>query len=151
MSLFGNLGSTERKTGTLFGSTAAPPGGLFGNSQNQNQQQQQPSLFGASAANTQQNTNAGGLFGGLGQSQQNTQQQQQQPNMGASVMGGLVRPAPSLHQSQVQQLQQQQQVLPKLRQSTADKFTNMYIDGASMYQRPSQRALLTLCRGEVCS
>ncbi|KAK3216680.1 hypothetical protein GRF29_1g639429 [Pseudopithomyces chartarum] len=135
----------ERKTGTMFGSTTTPAGGAFGNSQNQTQQ---PSLFGASAANTQQNNNAGGGFGGFGQSQQNNnaggafgggfgqsqqfsqqQQQQQQNNMNVSVMGGLVRAAPSLDPSRVQQLQQQQQALPKLRQSVADKFTNTYIDG----------------------
>ena len=148
----------------MFGSTTTPAGGVFGNSQNQTQQ---PSLFGASA-NTQQNNNAGGGFGGFGQSQQNnnaggafgggfgqsqqfSQQQQQQNNMNASVMGGLVRAAPSLDPSRVQQLQQQQQALPKLRQSVADKFTNTYIDGTSTYSTASQRALLTSCRGEVCS
>lgn len=151
----------------MFGSTTTPAGGAFGNSQNQTQQ---PSLFGASAANTQQNNNAGGGFGGFGQSQQNNnaggafgggfgqsqqfsqqQQQQQQNNMNVSVMGGLVRAAPSLDPSRVQQLQQQQQALPKLRQSVADKFTNTYIDGTSTYSTASQRALLTSRRGKVCS
>lgn len=134
----------------MFGSTTTPAGGAFGNSQNQTQQ---PSLFGASAANTQQNNNAGGGFGGFGQSQQFSQQQQQQQqnNMNVSVMGGLVRAAPSLDPSRVQQLQQQQQALPKLRQSVADKFTNTYIDGTSTYSTASQRALLTSRRGKVCS
>ncbi|KAL5404819.1 hypothetical protein PMIN03_008879 [Paraphaeosphaeria minitans] len=148
MSLFGNLGQTaqtERKTGTLFGSTTAPPGGLFGSSQNQNQQQQQqPSLFAGSTANNQQNANTNSLFGGLNQSQQqNTQQNaggsmfggglgqsQQQQNMGSSVMGGLVRPAPSLDPNQQQQIQQQQQAIPQLRQSVHDRFASASLNGA---------------------
>ncbi|KAF9731822.1 hypothetical protein PMIN06_007794 [Paraphaeosphaeria minitans] len=147
MSLFGNLGQTaqtERKTGTLFGSTTAPPGGLFGSSQNQNQQQQQPSLFAGSTANNQQNANTNSLFGGLNQSQQqNTQQNaggsmfggglgqsQQQQNMGSSVMGGLVCPAPSLDPNQQQQIQQQQQAIPQLRQSVHDRFASASLNGA---------------------
>lgn len=135
---------------------------MFGNSQAQTQQ---PSLFGASAANTQQNNNTGGAFGGFGQSQQNNnaggafgglgqsqqfsqQQQQQQNNMGASIMGGFVRPTPTLHQSQVQQLQQQQQALPKLRQSVADKFTNTYIDGASTYSTGTTTSFADITQGK---
>lgn len=117
---FGNLGGStataEKKTGTLFGSTTAPAGGLFG----QSQQQQQPantgqsSLFGSTAAapqtnnlfgsSTQQNT-GGGLFG-QPQQQQNAsamlfnQPQQQQQNAGASLFG---------QPQQQQQGQQQQQ------------------------------------------
>ena len=128
--------NSERKTGTLFGSTTAPPGGLFANSQNQNQNQNQ----------NQQQQN--GLFASLGQSQQNTQQQQQ-PNPGASVMGGIVRPTPQLHPNHAQQLQQQQQALPKLRQSTNDKFTTSHLDGTRKHISLSLQASLTCRRGEV--
>jgi nuclear pore complex protein Nup54 len=87
---FGNLGgnqnNTEKKTGTLFGSTTAPAGGLFGNSQANNTQS---GAFGASMAVPPQ---TGGLFGGT--QQQNTggsslfgQQPQQQNNSGGSLFG----------------------------------------------------------------
>ncbi|KAF1918184.1 nucleoporin complex subunit 54-domain-containing protein [Ampelomyces quisqualis] len=122
---FGNLGSTEKKTGTLFGSTTTPAGGLF--SQPQPQQQQpphatQPSLFGSSTApqtgglfgNTQQqNTGGPSLFGQPQQQQQNAgpslfgqpqqQQQQQQPTAASSLWG---QPPPQPQQGQQQQQQQ---------------------------------------------
>ncbi|KAF2033452.1 nucleoporin Nup44 [Setomelanomma holmii] len=86
---FGNLGSTEKKTGTLFGSTTAPAGGLFGQSQQQQPaaQNTQPSLFGGSTQ--QQNTGGSSLFG---QPQQpNTDSglfgQSQQQNAGSSLFG----------------------------------------------------------------
>jgi nuclear pore complex protein Nup54 len=125
-----NLGSTEKKTGTLFGSTTAPAGGLFGQSQQQpqqQQQQQQPAqsgLFGSSAAPQsnslfgapqQQNTGGSSLFGQPQQQQQNAgssmfgqqqQQQQQQQNAGSSVWG---QPPQQQQQQQAQQQQQQQQ------------------------------------------
>lgn len=172
MSLFGN--PAEKKTGTLFGSTAAPPGGLFGQSQSQpTQQQNTGNLFGASqpantGANTggglftpqPTNTNTGGssLFGGtqqqqqpgglFGQSQQQPQQQQQstgglfgqsqqqqqqqQPNPSNSLFGGRLQPAPSLSAAQAQQLQQSQQGLPQLRQSTKDSWASGSLSGHSM-------------------
>ncbi|KAF2640501.1 hypothetical protein P280DRAFT_451246 [Massarina eburnea CBS 473.64] len=154
MSLFGNLGGglgqPERKTGTLFGSTTAPPGGLFG------QSQQQPAssapatggLFGATntAAPQQQNTGGmfsasqnnapSGIFGGAQQNQpggmfaQSQQQnQQQQPSLNNSLFGGLLQPAPTLTQNQIQQLQQSQQGLPNLRQSTKDPWANASFSG----------------------
>lgn len=122
---FGNLGgntaTTEKKTGTLFGSTTAPAGGLFGQSQQQQQPAQSGGLFGSTAAapqtnslfgsSTQQNTGGGGLFGQPQQQQQNAgaslfgqpqQQQQQQQNAGASLFGQPQQ------QQQGQQQQQQQ-------------------------------------------
>jgi nuclear pore complex protein Nup54 len=67
---FGNLGSNtggaEKKTGTLFGSTTAPPGGLFGQPSQQQPQTnttQQPSTGGLFGSSTQP-SNTGGLFGG---------------------------------------------------------------------------------------
>ncbi|KAI4621599.1 hypothetical protein J4E80_003969 [Alternaria sp. BMP 0032] len=90
---FGNPAGGEKKTGTLFGSTTAPAGGLFGQSQQQQPQQAnatQSSLFGSSTAPQQNNTNS--LFG-------STQPQQQQQNSGSSLFG----------QPQQQQQQQQQQ------------------------------------------
>jgi nuclear pore complex protein Nup54 len=174
MSLFGNVGQTERKTGTLFGSTIAPPGGLFGQSQ-QSTSQPAPSLFGASAAPQQQQSTGlfgqsaaqpqqtGGLFGSTAapqqqqqqnaslfgasqqQQQQNTgslftqsqlQQQpqvQQQPNFNNSLFGGKLQPAPALNPVQAQQLQQQQQALPQLRQSLDKPFASSSLQGQSMY------------------
>ncbi|KAF2816193.1 uncharacterized protein BDZ99DRAFT_542490 [Mytilinidion resinicola] len=71
--LFGNLGQQKPATPSLFGSTQAKPSpSLFGASLQQPQQQQtqqQPSLFGGMAPqNTQTNTLGGGL-GQFGQSQ----------------------------------------------------------------------------------
>ncbi|KAH8716969.1 nucleoporin complex subunit 54-domain-containing protein [Phaeosphaeriaceae sp. PMI808] len=113
---FGNsTANTEKKTGTLFGSTTAPAGGLFGQSQQQQQQQTpaQPSLFGGAAApqgnslfgaSQQQNTGGSSLFGQP--QQQNTatpslfgQPQQQQNAAGSSLFG---------QPQQQQQVQQQQ-------------------------------------------
>lgn len=88
---FGNTGG-EKKTGTLFGSTTAPAGGLFGGSLQQPQQSNAsaPSLFGTSTAAP----STGGLFG-------STQQQPQQ-NTGSSLFGGVLG-------GQSQQQQQPQQ------------------------------------------
>lgn len=86
---FGNvggsaLGSTEKRTGTLFGSTTAPAGGLFGQSQQQQPQLNttQSGLFGSAAAapqsnslfgaSQQQNTGGASLFGQPQQAQQQT-------------------------------------------------------------------------------
>lgn len=136
MSLLANLGQTERRTGTLFGSSTAPPGGLFGQSQQQQQQQTsaQPaqSLFGTAPAAQQ----SGGLFGasqpqqtgGLF-SQPQQQQQQQQPNLSNSLFGGRLQPAPSLNAVQAQSLQQSQQGLPQLRQSANAPFPGTSISG----------------------
>jgi nuclear pore complex protein Nup54 len=129
-----NLGNTEKKTGTLFGSTAAPAGGLFGQSQQQQQQPAntaQPSLFGGAAAPQnnslfgsaqQQNTGGSSLFGQPQQQQQNAgsslfgqpqqQQQQQQQNAGSSLWG-----QPQQQQQQQQQVQQQQQQQPAFNNS----------------------------------
>jgi nuclear pore complex protein Nup54 len=118
---FGNLGSnlntTERKTGTLFGSTTAPAGGLFAQPQQQQQQQPantaQPSLFGS----TQQQNTTPSLFGQsqqqntapslFGQPQQQNSgpslfSQPQQQNAGSSLFGQTQQP------QQQQQGQQQQ-------------------------------------------
>jgi nuclear pore complex protein Nup54 len=123
-----NLGSTEKKTGTLFGSTTAPSGGLFGQSQQQQQPANtaQPSLFGGAAApqsnslfgsTQQQNTGGSSLFGQPQQQQQQQnaggslfgqpqqqQQQQQQQNAGSSLWG---QPQQQQQQQQAQQQQQQ--------------------------------------------
>ena len=92
---FANTGG-EKKTGTLFGSTTAPSGGLFGGALQQPQQSNAAgsSLFGASTAAPQ----TGGLFGSI----QQPQPQQQQQNAGSSLFGG------ALGQNQQQQQQQQQ-------------------------------------------
>ncbi|KAJ4985984.1 nucleoporin nup44 [Stagonosporopsis vannaccii] len=89
---FGNA-TGEKKTGTLFGSTTAPAGGLFGGALQQPQQSNAatPGLFGTSATAPQ----TGGLFG-------STQQQPQQ-SAGSSLFGG------GLGQNQQQQQPQQQQ------------------------------------------
>ena len=91
---FGNAGG-EKKTGTLFGSTTAPAGGLFGSALQQPQQSNAAgsSLFGASTAAPQ----TGGLFGSIQQPQQNA------GNAGSSLFGG------TLGQNQQQQQPQQQQ------------------------------------------
>jgi len=168
MSLFGNplnVSQTERKTGTLFGSTSAPTGGLFGQSQQQTNTAQPTSLFGSAAAaqpktgslfgtpSQQQNTGSlfgqsqqqpqtGSLFGQPPPQQQQRQQpaqtsgtlfgqsQQQQANMNNSLFGGLLNPAPALNTAQQQQLMQQQQALPQLRQSSATPFAGAPISGA---------------------
>jgi nuclear pore complex protein Nup54 len=168
---FGNLGSnlnnTERKTGTLFGSTSAPPGGLFAQPQQQQQanslfgstQQQNttPSLFGQSQ---QQNTgsslfsqpqqqNAGSsLFGQSQQPQQQQQGQQQQPSFNNSLFGASLQPAPALNQSQTQVIQQQREGLPQLRQSSAQPYASS-ISGHSRSPCPMACTLLTHCRREV--
>ncbi|KAF1833131.1 hypothetical protein BDW02DRAFT_570319 [Decorospora gaudefroyi] len=146
---FGNLGGGEKKTGTLFGSTSAPPGGLFGQSQQQQPQQSsatQPSLFGSTAAQQnnssslfgqplqgqqQQQQNAGSsLFGQPQQQQQQQQQpQQQQSNMSNSLFGASLQPAPILNNSQAQSIQQQREGLPQLRQSSAQPFAGSTTQG----------------------
>ncbi|KAF2274288.1 uncharacterized protein EI97DRAFT_435374 [Westerdykella ornata] len=114
MSLFGSLGgtsggTTERKTGTLFGSTSAPSTGLFAQNQQQNAPQQQTSsLFGAPKPA------AGGLFGA------SQTQQSQQPSGGlfgasqsqpaqSSLFGNPAPGTSSLFGNTQQQQQQQQQ------------------------------------------
>lgn len=111
--LGGNSGSTEKKTGTLFGSTTAPAGGLFGQSSQQPQANTgQSSLFGSAPpaqnnslfGNTnQQNTGGSSLFGQPQQTNAGSslfgQPQQQQQNAGPSLWG----------QPQQQQQQQSQQ------------------------------------------
>lgn len=117
---FGNAGAgaanAEKRTGTLFGSTTAPPGGLFGQSQQQ-QPAPQSSLFGSTAnaapqsgglfGSAQQNTGGSSLFG------QPQQQQQQQQGGGASLFGQPQQQqqqggASLFGQPQQQQAQQQQ-------------------------------------------
>ncbi|KAH7089882.1 nucleoporin complex subunit 54-domain-containing protein [Paraphoma chrysanthemicola] len=140
---FGNLGGGgEKKTGTLFGSTTAPAGGLFGQSQQQQPQANasQPSLFGSTQ---QQNTGGTSLFGQP--QQQNTgsslfgqpQQQQQQQNTGSSLWG-----QPQQQQQQQQQNagsslwgqpQQQQQQQPQQQQQ--QPFNNSLF-GASLQPAP---------------
>lgn len=134
----GSLGSTEKKTGTLFGSTTAPAGGLFGQSQQQQQSTgtTQPSLFGSAApaaSNSlfggaqQQNTGAS-LFGQpqqnagsslFGQPQQQQQQQQPQQNAGQSLFG---------------QPQQQQQQAPQ------QQTFNNSLFGSSLQPAPALNA-----------
>ncbi|KAF2660141.1 hypothetical protein K491DRAFT_754766 [Lophiostoma macrostomum CBS 122681] len=135
-----SLGGTERKTGTLFGSTAAPAGGLFGTQQQQTAPTQQPapSLFGSTAA-PQQNTgsslfgqvpsNQGSTLFGASQQQQQQQQQAQSQNLTNSVFGGRLNPAPQLPQLQQQQLRQSQNSLPQLRQSTNSAFASTPAQG----------------------
>ncbi|KAH3908378.1 hypothetical protein HBI56_021360 [Parastagonospora nodorum] len=156
---FGNLGgnqnNAEKKTGTLFGSTTAPAGGLFGNSQQQQQpaNNAQPSLFGASTTQSQQPQN-GGLFGGAAQNtgsslfsqpqqnQQNTggslfaqpQQQSQQQNLGGSLFSQPQQQQQNtggglFGQSQQQQQQQGQQ------QQQQPSFNNSLF-GASLQPAP---------------
>ncbi|KAL6708298.1 Nucleoporin nup57 [Coniothyrium glycines] len=160
---FGNVGGGEKKTGTLFGSTTAPAGGLFGQSQNQQAQQPnatQPSLFGSTAAapqtgslfgapQQQQQPTSQSLFGQPQQQQQQQQQQnpgtslfgqpqqqpqqqaqqQQQPNLSNSLFGASLNPAPVLNNTQAQSLQQQQNSLPQLRQSSTQPFTSSTLSG----------------------
>ena len=100
---FGNPAGGEKKTGTLFGSTTAPAGGLFGQSQQQQPQQAnatQSSLFGSSTAPQQNNTNS--LFG-------STQPQQQQQNSGSSLFGQPQQQQQNASSSLFGQPQQQQQ------------------------------------------
>ncbi|KAF2463638.1 uncharacterized protein BDR25DRAFT_297756 [Lindgomyces ingoldianus] len=130
---FGNPNpNPEKRTGTLFGSTIGPPGGLFAQSQQNAASQPAPSLFSSTAAPqagagqfpmSQQNP---GLFGA---SQQQQQQQQQHHMSNNSIFGGKLQPAPMLPTLQQQQLQQQQQGLPQLRQSSASPWPNTSISG----------------------
>ncbi|KAF2855301.1 hypothetical protein T440DRAFT_208768 [Plenodomus tracheiphilus IPT5] len=148
---FGNPsgGGAEKRTGTLFGSTTAPPGGLFGQSQQQpqqanatqsglfgstQQQQQQPqqqgmgsSLFGQTQPQQQPQQNAGASL--FGQTQQQQQPQQQQSNMGNSLFGASLQPAPALNNVQAQSVQQQREGLPQLRQSSAQPYAGSSVSG----------------------
>lgn len=125
---FGNAVG-ERKTGTLFGSTTAPSGGLFGGALQQPQQQAagSSSLFGTSTAAAPQ---TGGLFG-------STQQQPQQ-NAGSSLFGGQLgqpqqqqQQQPAQQTSQWGQPQQQQQQPPQQQQ----QFSNSLF-GSSLQPAP---------------
>ncbi|KAF2118888.1 nucleoporin complex subunit 54-domain-containing protein [Lophiotrema nucula] len=158
---FGNLGSStaqpERRTGTLFGATQAPAGGLFSQQPTSSaaglfgsttatapqQQQSTGGLFGASQQpqQQQQQQNTGGLFNSMGQQQQQNagqgmfgasqqQQQPQQPNLSNSLFGGKLLPQPSLSQAQQQALQQSQQGLPQLRQSSNAPFAHSQMSGS---------------------
>jgi nuclear pore complex protein Nup54 len=139
---FGNLGSTEKKTGTLFGSSTAPAGGLFGQSQQQQPAQQAaPSLFGGAAApqsgglfgsTQQQNTGGSSLFG----QPQQQQQQQQQQNAGSSLWG-----QPQQQQQQPQQnagssLWGQPQQQQQQQQQQQPAFNNSLF-GASLQPAPA--------------
>jgi nuclear pore complex protein Nup54 len=127
-----------KQFGTLFGSSTAPSGGLFGST---NQPQQSGSLFGSTQASQPQQ--GGSIFGstlgapsqqgnagGFGSSQQNqggslfrpapafsNPPQQQQQQQQSSIFGGNLMPAPSLGSV----LGSSQQQLPQLRQSTLFK------------------------------
>jgi nuclear pore complex protein Nup54 len=135
---FGSTNTAERKTGTLFGSTTAPPGGLFGQTQQQNAPAQ--NAFGASSnpaqtgstlfGNTNPNPASGSTLFGSSQQQQPQQQQSQFNN---SIFGGKLQPAPSLHPLQAQQLQQSQYGLPQLRQSTASQLASTLVNGQSEF------------------
>ncbi|KAF2878304.1 nucleoporin complex subunit 54-domain-containing protein [Massariosphaeria phaeospora] len=119
------FGAGEKKTGTLFGSTTAPPGGLFSQSQ-QPAAQSTTGLFGASAA-PQQNT---GLFGSsqvqnqgsniFNQPQQQSQgsnifNQPQQQNQGSNLFN---QPQQQNQGSNMfNQPQQQQQQQPQMNNS----------------------------------
>ncbi|KAL5114201.1 Nucleoporin nup57 [Pleosporales sp. CAS-2024a] len=149
---FGNLGagqnSAEKKTGTLFGSTTAPAGGLFGSSQ---QQPSQPSLFGASTAQPQQQT--GGLFGGAqqqntggsslfgqpAQQQQNTRAglfgQSQQQSTGGGLFGQSQQPQQNTGAGLFGQSQQQQQQQQQGQQQQQPAFNNSLF-GASLQPAP---------------
>lgn len=145
----GSIGATERKTGTLFGQPNPPPGGLFGQSQQNATSQAGTSLFGSTTA-PQQNT--GGIFGssqqqqstlgnqgstlfGASQQPQQQQQQQQPPQQSFSIFGGLSQPAPSLSAGQAQQLNQSQSTLPQLRQTANSPFASTLVSGQSKYTR----------------
>jgi hypothetical protein len=157
-SLFGgSLAGGERKTGTLFGSTTAPAGGLFGStqqqpaqqpatslfSQPQQQQQNNSSLFNQPQQQQQNNSslfnqpqqqqqNSSSLFNQPQQQQQQQQQyQQQQQGMNNSIFGGRLQPAPSLNASQQQSMQQSQLGLPQLRQTVNSPYPNTSISGQS--------------------
>ncbi|KAF2180173.1 hypothetical protein K469DRAFT_592969 [Zopfia rhizophila CBS 207.26] len=145
-STLGNTGG-ERKTGTLFGSTTAPPGGLFGPGQPQQHTTSQPapSLFGTTTAPQQTNT---GLFGstqqnaGSGIFGASQQQPQQQQSLNNSIFGGILQPAPSLSAQHQQQLLQQQQALPQLRQSSTSAFPSTSISGQREKSVPQQMEIL---------
>src|SRR6266567_3915883 len=93
---------TPKQFGTLFGSSTAPSGGLFGNT---NQPQQSGSLFGSTQASQPQQS--GSIFGStLGA-----------PSQQSTIFGGNLMPAPSLGSV----LGSSQQQLPQLRQSTLFK------------------------------
>jgi nuclear pore complex protein Nup54 len=143
---FGNLGSNtagaEKKTGTLFGSTTAPAGGLFGQSQQQQPQQQPASsgLFGGAAA-----PQSGGLFGAPQQQHAGGSslfgQPQQQQNAGSSLFG---QPQQQAQQQQSQQQQQpsisnwgmpQQQQQQQGQQQQQPAFNNSLF-GASLQPAP---------------
>ncbi|KAF1363935.1 hypothetical protein EJ07DRAFT_101163 [Lizonia empirigonia] len=112
---FGNTGG-EKKTGTLFGSTTAPAGGLFGGSLQQPQQQA--------------NTGSSSFLWGQTQPQQQQQQpQQQQQQFSNSLFGNSLQPAPGLNQVQAQSLQQTREGLPQLRQSTSQPYVGASISG----------------------
>ena len=131
---FGNAGG-EKKTGTLFGSTTAPAGGLFGGSLQQPQQPNAaaPSLFGTSTAAPQ----TGGLFG-------STQQQPQQTT-GSSFFGGALGQNQQPQQQQPQQQPQQQtsslwgqtqtQQQPQQPQQQPQQFSNSLF-GSSLQPAP---------------
>jgi nuclear pore complex protein Nup54 len=123
------FGATERKTGTLFGSTTAPAGGLFGQSQQQNAPAQQPNQGSTLFGSSQQNSGST-LFGA---SQQQQQQQQPQQSFNNSLFGGSINPAPSLPMLQAQQLQQSQHGLPQLRQSANVPLASTYMSGQSKF------------------
>lgn len=127
---FGNAGG-EKKTGTLFGSTTAPAGGLFGGALQQPQQSTAaaPSLFGTSTA-TQQ---TGGLF--------SSTQQQPQQNAGNSLFGGALGQNQQQQQPQPQQntglwgQTQNQQVQQQQPQQQQQQFSNSLF-GSSLQPAP---------------
>lgn len=140
---FGNTGGggAEKKTGTLFGSTTGPPGGLFSQSQQQPQQANttQSGLFGSIQQQPQQQGLSTGLFAQSQQQQQPQQaassslfgssQQQQPSNMGNSLFGASLQPAPALSNLQAQSMQQQREGLPQLRQSSTQPYAASSING----------------------
>lgn len=123
-SLFGSTAAPQNNSGNLFGNSS-----LFGQPQQQQQQNAGSSLFGQ----PQQQQNAGSsLFGQPQQQQQQQGQQQQQPNMGNSLFGTSLQPAPVPNNAQMQSLQQQREGLPQLRQSSAQPFAGSTMTGHSM-------------------
>ncbi|KAF2199457.1 hypothetical protein GQ43DRAFT_482460 [Delitschia confertaspora ATCC 74209] len=127
MSLFGQPQKPAEapRFGTLFGSSTAPSGSLFGTSQPSSQPAANTfgststaapttSLFGAPQ---QQQQNAGNSLFGASQAQQ---QQQQQPQT-TSLFGGSVQAAPqlSVQQQETLQSQQKERALPRLGQTLA--------------------------------
>jgi nuclear pore complex protein Nup54 len=143
---FGNPAGGEKKTGTLFGSTTAPAGGLFGQSQQQQPQQSNatPSggLFGSSTA--PQNNNSNSLFGSTQpqQQQQNSgsslfgqpQQQQQQQNAGSSLFGQPQQQQQNAGSSLFGQQQQQQQQQQQGQQQQPNMSNSLF--GASLQPAP---------------